>query len=161
MRPQLVTVVTCDDFYAADTKGWMKATIDHFEQHDDVFCREFLEGLIFLNGTKRYFPLAKGCRKYLRETGNKWYRTVPNQSPLNQLKPGPYYLSNGHLRPVYRVFDDTKHCFLTTFAPQTNVEYVTISWRVLPYRQFSLTRHVAASHSSRSALLEASCKRLA
>ncbi|KAK7993000.1 hypothetical protein PG988_001794 [Apiospora saccharicola] len=112
------------------TKDWIMSTIRHFEECDDVYQRNFLEGLVIINTSQRENPPNPECQLHLSALGNKWTYLAPGRSRVNQLSPGPHYLHEGLLRPAYRLYDDTQLCFLAALKPQDSTSEVFKQLRI-------------------------------
>ncbi|KAK8018782.1 amidase signature enzyme [Apiospora marii] len=118
----LVTVIASPPGHSvADIKDWVKPTIQHFEECDDVFRPEFLEGLIVISTSQKdKFWEPRNCYLLGPKVRTSWVHVTRSRSHY-QLKPGPYYLHNGYLWPVSRLYEDTQKCFLATFKPTISI----------------------------------------
>ncbi|KAK8068765.1 hypothetical protein PG994_005381 [Apiospora phragmitis] len=102
------------------TKGWLTSAIQHFQKKDDVFQPHFLESLVIISTSQAdLFFEPDNCYLLGPTVKTKWIYITPNDSHLNQLKPGPYCSYRGLLRPAYRLYDDAQYCFFTTLKPQS------------------------------------------
>lgn len=86
-------------------------------ENDDVFCDQFLQGVILLVPWENNEELGKSVHRLLLNRGNIW---VDIQShPGTNLIPGTYVTDRSLLRRVFRLYDDQQKVFLTTLKPRS------------------------------------------
>lgn len=88
----------------------------HDTKKDDVFCEDFLQGVILIVQEGYDGDFAKDARRLLSNRGNIWV-DVRSQSEPN-LIPGTYVIEESLIRRVFRLYDDQQEAFLTTLKPR-------------------------------------------
>ncbi|KAL8364197.1 hypothetical protein RB601_009776 [Gaeumannomyces tritici] len=127
----LVTVLPCCSDPVDSTMGGAQSLLDRFLNHavrtDDVFCSEFLSGIIV--------PIRNSCDedrqpKNLRVKGkDAWLRTIVVEDGIAPA-PGPYVLDAGRLSPVYRLYEDTSAAFSVPL--RTSPDNELVATRIAP-----------------------------
>ncbi|KAL8713070.1 MAG: hypothetical protein Q9220_002930 [cf. Caloplaca sp. 1 TL-2023] len=87
------------------TEKWLRQTVELYRSADDVFCDDFLHGVIFAHDTWEARVSPDGI-EYLKSLGTSWVRFMKASAAL-----GPYYKSRGRTCDVYRLYDDTQGAF--------------------------------------------------
>lgn len=91
---------------------WLESLLDDVLQADDVFCLEFLSGVVFLgNGILEGNSLDARTRELLSSRGTLWTQYIDAASIDGSLLPGPYVLEKGLLWKVSRLYEDTANAF--------------------------------------------------
>lgn len=93
------------------TKAWLRQEIGRYEAIDDVFRGEFLAAVIF--GNAKEDALTKPSRHYLTRKGTRQIYFLPLEQRV--VLPGPYLLSSGYIRRVWKLQIDVNGVFLATF----------------------------------------------
>ncbi|KAK7402617.1 hypothetical protein QQX98_011629 [Neonectria punicea] len=98
------------------TAHWLQETVDRWHRADDVFHPGFLETVIFVR--EEHIPepvLDKDSWKLL---DNKWKSQVAFAvADREDIAEGPYYVRDGALHTVWRLFPDTHEAFMTAMLP--------------------------------------------
>jgi hypothetical protein len=102
----------------ASLQEYVLSYVDIALRTDDVFCREFLSGIVFSGDFERedlpdLFPLK------LPDSWNTSWTHLIRASNGNAPLPGPYLLNCGRFWDVYRLYDDSINAFTTVFRPTT------------------------------------------
>jgi hypothetical protein len=86
---------------------------------DDVFCLEFLNGIIFYGYSERQEFRPQLSPQHLPGSWNaSWTHFIATTSDgFENLLPGPYLLKCGRLWNVYRLYDDSINAFYVPFKP--------------------------------------------
>jgi hypothetical protein len=102
----------------ASLQEYVLSYVDIALRTDDVFCLEFLSGIVFsrdLDGE----DLSDLVSLKLPDSWNtSWIRSII-ASNGNAPLPGPYLLNRGRYWDVYRLYDDSINAFTTAFRPTT------------------------------------------
>jgi hypothetical protein len=74
------------------TRDRLRELADFWSRHDDVFCSEFLENIIFV--ASPYNTLSESA---IRDTvpsdwGTKWFAVVREETGGHTIEPGPYMM---------------------------------------------------------------------
>jgi hypothetical protein len=85
-------------------------------EKDDVFCGDFLQGVILLAPWNHNEELARDAHRLLNNRGNIWVDVRSQPEPT--LIPGTYVVEKSLLRRVCRLYDDQQTAFLTTLKPK-------------------------------------------
>lgn len=100
------------------TESWIRDIVKHYEDSDDVFQTAFLSGVILYGAEKNDVEITPSALQFLKAKGTTTIRCMSTASAKGSLSPGPYVVVEGHLREVWRLFDDTNGTFMTTLRPQ-------------------------------------------
>ncbi|KAI9689074.1 MAG: hypothetical protein M1822_000811 [Bathelium mastoideum] len=96
---------------------WLADIIKHYDSTDDVFCRAFLNGVLFTYVWPGSFTVTTEVEVYLKSQGTKLIGThrvaSSNVGPL----PGPYLHFDGSLLPVWKLYEDSHGAFLEALVP--------------------------------------------
>jgi hypothetical protein len=99
---------------------WLQSLVTNYIEKDDVFQREFLEGVVFASKDNHLFDVAPSAKAYLEGLGTKWIHYLPLELQIRcNIKPGPYAVVDGHLREIWKLYSDTNSTLLTALKPDT------------------------------------------
>ncbi|EED16514.1 conserved hypothetical protein [Talaromyces stipitatus ATCC 10500] len=114
--PNFVTVFPVDDGRDSIETDWLRESIAKFSQDDDVFCTDFLSGVIFTSSTA--FSLSTAAGEVLQsEYGTRMIEMIVSPKSSEKPEPGPYYVCQGQLFHIWKLYDDTQGAFLTGLVP--------------------------------------------
>ena len=82
---------------------------------DDVFDSTFLQGIIFGGVTASELHLTNDTKELLRA----WQTQTVTYEPNLNLDNGPYYIHEGRLYSVYKVYQDRQLAFVQATWPST------------------------------------------
>ena len=112
-----MTVFPIDEGRDSVEEDWLREKIAKFKQDDDVFCTEFLSGVIFTASTE--FSLSTAVGEVLQsEFGTTLIEKVVSSESDARLKPGPYYFYNGQVFSIWKLCNDTQGAFLIGLVPE-------------------------------------------
>lgn len=118
----LVTVIRCEETSPIG-RDWLENYLRNVDEHDDVFCPTFIQGLLIISGGNSNASirtqLTQQARTYLERIGNQWLQICSPRELAKRVNPGVYYLSDLKLKPVVRLYDDVSKAFLTTLEPRS------------------------------------------
>ncbi|TAQ89905.1 hypothetical protein B7494_g1791 [Chlorociboria aeruginascens] len=100
----------------ASFQEYVLSYVDIALRTDDVFCHEFLSGIVFSGGDLSDLVSFKPPASW-NTSWTRYIRVSNNDAPL----PGPYLLNRGRYWDVYRLYDDSINAFTTAFRP-TNLQ---------------------------------------
>jgi hypothetical protein len=99
------------------TKDWLQQELANFRLTDDVFCIEFLSGVMFTRvAPGADLDITPDASKLFRSLGTNWIE-VSNAKVT--LPPGPYLTSGRQLLEVFKLYDDVQGAFITNLIPGT------------------------------------------
>ncbi|KPM45590.1 hypothetical protein AK830_g921 [Neonectria ditissima] len=111
------------------TADWLRETVNRWQHADDVFQLGFLETVIFVREEHAPEPVFEtSSRELLNE---KWksqvaFAVVESEEILE----GPYYIHDGGLHIVWRLFSDNHEAFMAATLPQNEPSG---AYQSLPY----------------------------
>lgn len=112
-----MTVFPIDEGRDSVEEEWLREKIAKFKQDDDVFCTEFLSGVVFTASTA--FSLSTAVEEVLRsEFGTTLIQKVVSSESDARPEPGPYYFHSGQVFSIWKLCDDTQGAFLTGLVPE-------------------------------------------
>ncbi|KAL8963647.1 MAG: hypothetical protein Q9193_000116 [Seirophora villosa] len=100
------------------TEEWLRKKLTSYRSDDDVFCDEFLTGVLF-TGTpaeESRIIISPEARHYMKSIG-----TIYKIDPAAP-SPGPYLVSAGQLLEIYRLYDDTQGAFVTSILLSNDLQ---------------------------------------
>ena len=100
------------------TDIWLAQTLESYRATDDVFCDEFLSGVIFTGVTSgTYVDVSPAAYLLLKSLGNSWIETL-DIDDIDQIPPpGPYVAAEQHLLEIFRLYDDIQGAFMNGIIP--------------------------------------------
>ncbi|KAF2676242.1 amidase signature enzyme [Lentithecium fluviatile CBS 122367] len=104
------------------SKTWLRESIANFTNSDDVFHPHFLEGIILQGAEQSQVKIDIVASEILQEWGIKWthFRSASSAASSSSPLPlGPYFVQNGELFRVWRLYSDEKLAFLQSVWPAT------------------------------------------
>lgn len=116
-QPLLVSVLGLPNALDCTNAEELESVLRNAYEKDDVFCAQFLQGIILLAHGECKKELAKNARRLLSNRGNVWVDIRPQPEPT--LLPGTYMIENTLLRRVHRLYDDEQKVFMTTLKPKS------------------------------------------
>jgi hypothetical protein len=87
---------------------------------DDVFCLEFLNGIVFYGAFVNDTVVEELAPSNLPESWNTSWTHFTTIDNCYRLSPGPYLLHGGRLWDVFRLYSDSINAFTVTFKPTTS-----------------------------------------
>ena len=119
--PTLTTVFDVIDSQGVSiTEGWIQQCIDHYQSTDDVFQIAFLQGVIFQAMEEKVIEVTESAQAFLAGKGMQWFHCFPLAANRSKLHSGPYVILDGHLREVWRLYNDTNGAFFSAFRADSN-----------------------------------------
>ncbi|KAK4237949.1 hypothetical protein C8A03DRAFT_44235 [Achaetomium macrosporum] len=113
----LVTVVAAEEGVAL-TLEWLDERLHKMEKDCDVYRRDlFFDGMVIINPKLAPMTTAPSC---LLEVGAEWLEIRSGKDVEDRPPPGPYLYANRALKPVYRLYDDTRGAFLIALRPKAS-----------------------------------------
>ncbi|KAL8713801.1 MAG: hypothetical protein Q9225_006711 [Loekoesia sp. 1 TL-2023] len=100
------------------TEDWIRQKLENYRSADDVFCDEFLDGVILIGGTT-LLTISRDASHYLKSLGTTWVEISDLHAAAPTPGPGPYLASGGQLLEVHRLYDDTQGAFIAGIVPGT------------------------------------------
>jgi Amidase len=104
----------------ASLREYVLGYVDIALRTDDVFCLDFLSGIVFSGDLERG-GLPNLASLKLPDSWNTSWTHLIIASNGNSPLPGPYLLNGGRYWDVYRLYDDSINAFTTAFRP-TNLQ---------------------------------------
>lgn len=99
------------------TKDWLCGELERYRSTDDVFCDDFLSGVIFAGAVINSKPdISPDAYQLLKSLGTKWMEVPSFLDVGNNLLPGPYLACNQVLLEVFRLYDDTQGAFMNSIV---------------------------------------------
>lgn len=85
----------------------------------DVFCDEFLHGVIFVGGEDNAeIQIAPDAHQLLDGMGTSWIETLTGVNEGGQLKQGSYLALQQELLEIFRLYDDVQNAFMSSVILQ-------------------------------------------
>ena len=93
--------------------------LEAYRSADDVFCDDFLNGVIFTGVTNGH--ISQAARKLLESLGNSWIETIDTGGADDIPPPGPYVTAEQHLLEVFRLYNDGQGAFMHGLIPASHL----------------------------------------
>ncbi len=110
-RCSYTTVIPLDGLDRV-TKTWLQQVIETYRSGDDVFCDDFLDGVIFI-GNESTIDFSHDASDLLKSPGTTWIEFWNANSAGDAPPPGPYLTFEQHLLEVFRLYDDIQGAFMS------------------------------------------------
>lgn len=94
--------------------------LDNYLVADDVFQREFLQGVVLLRGPTT--EIESSVAELLVSWGTKWSHEVLAHTLGHSLTAGPYVLDIKGLSQIWKLYDDFNKAFLVSTWPSQTAE---------------------------------------
>lgn len=107
----LATVIDASECQSAIPADWIEQCIKYYNETDDVFQVQLLQGVLFSGGPDNCC-LSSEARALLEGLGMQWHR-FSNSRSGNQPIPGPYVILDGALHEPFRLYADTQAAFFS------------------------------------------------
>ena len=127
--PEFVTVL-CLGQEQVITKESLKKTIEYYDAIDDVFCREFLRGVILVSEADGGAKLGHDASELLKSLGTIWIEHLQAGGAEMMPASGPYLVHDRKLYEIWRLYDDSHDAFVTSLLQGR--EQVTLLASVSP-----------------------------
>jgi len=114
----LVTLIPVSKYFLI-TRSWLREKLSRFLDSDDVFCIEFLQGIIFYGASKEDAIIESSAVEFLEDLGNQWMEW-DDAKHLPSIVPGPCISFQGTLLKALKLYDDTSKTFVATLRPQAH-----------------------------------------
>ena len=108
----LATIIEIGKSQLVITADWVQQCIECYQETDDVFQKNFLQGVIFRGGQDDS-SISSEAELLLQGFGMQWHQFLISGSP-NQPLPGPYVLLDGSLHKPFRLYSDENAAFFST-----------------------------------------------
>lgn len=97
------------------TADWLRQELGRFRSTDDVFCDDFLKGIIFVGAEDdAEIQIAPDARQMLEDMGTSWIETLNGMYESEEFKPGPYVVLQHELLEIFRLHDDVQSAFMSS-----------------------------------------------
>jgi hypothetical protein len=94
--------------------------LDHYLNVDDVFQREFLQGVILIRGLTT--EVDESVADLFASWGTKWSQEVLGHTLNHSLSEGPYVLDNKGMSQIWKLYDDFNKAFVVSTWPSQTLE---------------------------------------
>ena len=108
----LVTLIHVGKNQLVITADWIQECIEHYEEIDDVFQKQFLQAIIF-SGGQSDSSISSEASALRQGFGVQWHHFLITDS-WNQPYPGPYILLDGYLHEPFRLYSDENDAFFSS-----------------------------------------------
>jgi hypothetical protein len=110
---QLATVISCAEYIIH--AQWLSETLAHFLKIDDVICAAFIDLLLII-------PAKPECHPTLHSDTEEWLlqkgiTIIISQEHNCQIPQGPYYVEQGGLYQISKLYPDTQEAFIFGTTP--------------------------------------------
>jgi hypothetical protein len=100
-------------------REWIIQQVSQFSK-DDTFRSAFLENVVITHNGDHEIELTSEARSYLYDKGTNFVDTLHVSNGEDRPSPGPYMYSNGTLRSIWKLYEDSHGAFLNTLVPDSN-----------------------------------------
>lgn len=114
-----VTVFDCQKASCISAET-LKDRLHHYLSSDDVFQKEFLQGVVFIRGLTT--EVDESVADLLESWGTKWSQEVLGHTLSHSLPAGPYVLDNKGLSQIWKLYDDFNKAFVMSTWPSQTTE---------------------------------------
>ncbi|RAL00203.1 amidase signature enzyme [Aspergillus ibericus CBS 121593] len=128
------------------TIDWLAAIISECQAKDDVFHVSFLQGIILVGLDDALITMADGVHDYMQKVGIEWIQSIPEGD--EDIHPGPYFLTNGLLQEVWRLYPDTNGAFLEAVEPGQTSPFLHLSLTHAGTSDIAVTSRLRSSQST-------------
>ena len=87
-------------------RDWIQQEIIKYESNDDVFCEEFLRGVIFIGGTKKQnLEILPDALDFLHSRGMMWTEVLDVDGMEDCPLPGPFLVSGRQILEIFGLYE--------------------------------------------------------
>ena len=103
------------------TVDWVRRKLEAYRSMDDVFCDDFLTGVIFTGTiTGVDYDISPEANEYLRSLGTTWIEVSDDDTGAMIPPPGSYLAMEGRLLEILLLYDDVQGAFMSGVLVRPN-----------------------------------------
>ena len=95
------------------TEIWLRKALETYRRTDDVFCDDFLSGVIFTGVAGGTSPeISPAANELLESLGMSWSDILHPDDEDETPPPGPYVAVGQQLLEIFRLYEDVQGAFM-------------------------------------------------
>ncbi len=107
------------DYNSHVTEIWLREALETYRLIDDVFCDDFLSGVIFTRVAGSTSPeISPAANKLLESLGMSWSDILHSNDEDDVPPPGPYVVVGQQLLEIFRLYDDFQGAFMNSLESE-------------------------------------------